>query len=181
MERLMIVRTLEESAGNQSQAAERLGIPRRTFCRKLIEHKIKLSRRKNSATSPSLNSSVDHRTEIDIPVMIRTTEGCCFLAQANDVSSRGMGLRGLAPSVAVSDELALRFTLSGSGRRLSVKATVAWRHPDGTAGVRFLDLNPSKSQFLKNWLADAAPNPAAPTDTPFEKDPTNIRNWVARL
>ena len=48
LERLMILRTLETTGGNQSLAAKQLGIPRRTFCRKLNEHKITFGRRATS-------------------------------------------------------------------------------------------------------------------------------------
>ncbi len=44
----MILRTLEATGGNQSLAAEQLGIPRRTFCRKLNQHHIRLGRRNRS-------------------------------------------------------------------------------------------------------------------------------------
>ena len=40
MERRMIVRALEATGGNQSRAAQQLGMPRRTFCRKLDEYQI---------------------------------------------------------------------------------------------------------------------------------------------
>ena len=52
MERLMILRTLEATNGNQSLAAHQSGIPRRTFCRKLNEHHITLGRRDNSRPEP---------------------------------------------------------------------------------------------------------------------------------
>jgi transcriptional regulator with PAS, ATPase and Fis domain len=46
MEHQMIVRALEANGGNQSRAAQQLGMPRRTFCRKLGEYKITLGRRR---------------------------------------------------------------------------------------------------------------------------------------
>jgi DNA-binding NtrC family response regulator len=40
IERQAILDALDRCAGNQTRAAELLGIPRRTFCKKLNEHHI---------------------------------------------------------------------------------------------------------------------------------------------
>src|SRR5688572_17608406 len=44
IERQAILDALERCAGNQTRAAELLGIPRRTFCKKLNEHNIRRPR-----------------------------------------------------------------------------------------------------------------------------------------
>jgi Bacterial regulatory protein, Fis family len=70
----MILRTLEATGGNQSVAAEQLGIPRRTFCRKLNEHHISLGRRSRSAASMLSSFPSNYRAELRVPVTIRTKE-----------------------------------------------------------------------------------------------------------
>ena len=156
MERLVILRTLEATNGNQRIAADQLGIPRRTFCRKLNEHHITAGRRgtsRSKSPSPLLGSC---RAELKIPVTIKGKDGCCFLAETTDLSIGGMGLQNVVPPLVVSDELTLKFTFPGSGRRVEMKATVVWHRPNGTAGTRFTDLSASKSELLRNWLASSA-------------------------
>ena len=91
-----------------------------------------------------------------IPVTIRGKDGCCFLAEAKDLSIGGMGLQNVALPLAVSDELTLKFTFPGRGRQVEMKAPVVWHRPDGTVGTRFTDLNASKSDLLRNWLTNSA-------------------------
>ena len=64
MERQMIVRALEMTAGNQTRAAARLGMPRRTFCRKLQQFDIPLERRRRTHAKPDAELPHDHRKGI---------------------------------------------------------------------------------------------------------------------
>ncbi len=157
MERLLILRALEATGGNQSLAAAQLGIPRRTFCRKLNEHQITKRRSKGLLRDVTLRSPGECRAELNIPVTIQTKEGCCSVAEAKNLSEGGLGLKNVQTPLAAADELTLSFTLPGSGRRIELNATVAWYQPDGTAGTKFTDLSVSKTEILRNWIAESAP------------------------
>jgi transcriptional regulator with PAS, ATPase and Fis domain len=68
MERLLIVETLKATGGNQSLAAAHLGVPRRTFCRKLNEYHITLGRRQRKESQACSNVSGNRRAGFTAPV-----------------------------------------------------------------------------------------------------------------
>lgn len=154
LERMMILRTLEATGGNQSRAAQRLGIPRRTFCRKLNEYRIALGRRNASSitTSPLTGTC---RAELSVPVTVTTLDGRSFLAEATNLSTGGLGLKNIDAPLAVSDHVTLNLTLPGLARALAAQATVVWWRPDGSAGTRFTQLTPATSAVLQDWVASA--------------------------
>jgi MoxR-like ATPase len=154
MERLMILRTLEATGGNQSLAAQQLGIPRRTFCRKLNEHHITLGRRRGASSEASSPLPEYCRAELTVPVTVTTRDGRSFLAQARNLSVGGLGLECVRSSLAVSDQVGLTFALPDQAHPIRVKAEVMWCRPDGTAGTRFAVRNPATSAILRNWIAD---------------------------
>ena len=151
MERQMIVRALEVTGGNQTRAAERLGMPRRTFCRKLLQ--FGLERRRSRTAAPDSEPPLDRRKEIDIPVSIATGAGRCFPAAARNLSLGGVGLWEVQPPLAAGEKLTLTLTLPGSGQRLELAGVVAWSQPDGTAGIRFDELNGSSRAALERWIS----------------------------
>ncbi len=116
MERQMIVRALEVTGGNQTRAAERLGMPRRTFCRKLQQ--FELERRRSSCAKPDAEPPLDRRKELDVPVSIATDTGRRFAAAARNVSPGGLGLQDVQPPLGIGEKLTLALTLPGSGQRL---------------------------------------------------------------
>ena len=153
LERLMILRTLEATGGNQSLAAEQLGIPRRTFCRKLNQHHINLGRRNRSVSQVLTALPSNYRAELKVPVTLRTAEGASFLAETRNLSEGGLGLQNLQTPLAIADSLVLKFMLPGAGRQMEMKATVVWWQSDGTAGTRFAQLSASHINVLRNWMA----------------------------
>lgn len=164
VERLVILRTLEATGGNQSLAAEQLGIPRRTFCRKLNQHHISLGRRSRSVASALSSLPSNYRAELNVPVTLRTTEGCSFIAEARNLSEGGLGLQDVQAPLAINDDLVLKFTLPGGGRQIETKASVVWTRPDGTAGTRFTQLSASHINVLRNWITNNLQKQAAPPD-----------------
>ncbi len=153
MERQMIVRALECTGGNQTRAAERLGMPRRTFCRKLQQFEIALERRRRTAEKPDSEPPLDRRKELTVLVGIVTDAGRRIAAAARNLSLGGLGLQDVQPPLAVGEKLSVALTLPGSGQRLELRGVVAWSQENGTAGIRFEDLGDSKIEILQRWLS----------------------------
>ncbi len=153
VERLTILRTLETTGGNQSLAARQLGIPRRTFCRKLNEHKITFGRRVTSSAKYALPLPMYFRAECDVPVVLRAQDGRCFTADARNLSVGGLGLQNFRPPFEPAGELALQFPLPGTEHHIEVKGIVAWSQPNGIAGVRFSEISNSIKDLLRQWIA----------------------------
>jgi DNA-binding NtrC family response regulator len=152
LERLVILRTLETTGGNQSLAARQLGIPRRTFCRKLNEHKITFGRRTTSPAKSALPLPVYFRAEFSVPVALRTKDGRCFTADARNLSVGGLGLQNFRPPFEASGELTLQFPLPGTAHRIEVKGIVVWSQPNAIAGIRFTEISSSTSDLLRDWI-----------------------------
>ena len=163
MERMMIVRALEATGGNQSRAAQQLGIPRRTFCRKLDEYQITLGRRRGGEIAAS-TMLASHRVEFHAAVQAVTNSGLSFNADATDISAGGIGLRSVEHPLIVGDEIRLRFSLPHRDAPLLITAAVAWCRSDGSAGAQFTCMGATHRQALLRWLSDTAqphfPHPA---------------------
>jgi len=153
VERQMIVRALEMTRGNQSLAADHLGMPRRTLCRKLNQYQITLGRRSSSARAGA-RSPVSHRAELNVPVIMTTNTGVSFTADARNLSAGGLGLQNVCPALQVSEECAIRFTLPRSHQRIEVHGVVVWSQPDATAGIRFTDMGDTTAELLRGWMAN---------------------------
>jgi DNA-binding NtrC family response regulator len=161
LERQMIVRALEMTRGNQSLAAEHLGMPRRTFCRKLNHYQITLGRR-SSSTKTAGQPDAYHRTELNVPVCMTTHNGRSFTAEARNLSLGGIGLQNVQPALLSSEELTLSFTLPGTSHPIQVQGIVVWSQPNGNAGIRFSDVNDSSTELLRTWIAN---NRQVPVET----------------
>ena len=152
LERQMIVQALEMTRGNQSLAAEHLGMPRRTLCRKLNHYQITLGRRRSSPKTATL-PTVYHRTELNVPVSLTSKRGSSFTAEARNLSVGGLGLQDIRPPLQAGEELIIRFTLPGAGQRIEVRGVVAWSQPNGMAGIKFDGLSESTAALLQSWIA----------------------------
>jgi two-component system, NtrC family, response regulator AtoC len=160
LERQMIVQALEMTRGNQSLAAEHLGMPRRTLCRKLNHYQITLGRRRSSHKTATL-PGVYHRTELNVPVSLTSNGGTCFAAEARNLSVGGLGLQDIQPPLQAGQELAISFTLPGAGQRIEVRGVVAWSQPNGMAGIKFNGISESTSALLQTWIASNRELPPA--------------------
>jgi two-component system, NtrC family, response regulator AtoC len=152
MERLMMVRALEATGGNQSRAAQQMGMPRRTFCRKLDEYQITLGRRRSGELA-ACSMLASHRVEFHAPVQVVTNSGLRFAAEATDVSAGGIGLRSAAEPLVVGEEIRLRFSLPLHETPVCVTAAVAWRRADGSAGAQFTRIAAAHRHALLRWLS----------------------------
>ena len=154
MERLMIVRALESTGGNQSRAAQQLGMPRRTFCRKLDEYQIALRKRRDGKFEEYATLS-SYRADLRTTVRILTNLGQSLDAETTDVSAGGMGLTSVPEPLAVGEEIRLRFSLPLQMSPLSATATVAWCRSDGSAGAQFTRVTAAHRAALLRWLSSA--------------------------
>ena len=152
LERQMIVQALETTHGNQSLAAEHLGMPRRTFCRKLNHYQITLGRRSSGSRTDTL-PTVYHRAELNVQVNMTSKTGSAFTAEARNVSLGGLGLQNVQPPLPAAEELTIRFTLPGVSQRIEVLGVVVWTQPNGMAGIRFSGLIDSTTTLLQSWIA----------------------------
>jgi DNA-binding NtrC family response regulator len=162
MERRMIVRALEETGGNQSLAALRLGIPRRTFCRKLNTYNITLGRRKSEHVQSPVRSSGNCRAELHIPVTVQTLDGRRTVAQSCDLSAGGIGLYGVSPLLAIGEEVDVSFFLPDHSMPIDVRAQTAWSRPDGSTGLKFIHLTPAAADVIRLWIdgcGEVSPTP----------------------
>jgi len=154
MERQMVVHALQKFDGNQTLAAEQLGISRRTLCRKLNEYQI--STRRRCLPAPGFLLDPQFRAELNVPVTISVGDGRSYVATARNVSLGGLGLQGFRPPSDFPHELSLRFTLPATKHHIEVRGVLVWANPDATAGVRFADLARGVSEQLRRWIAKRA-------------------------
>src|SRR5271156_5979620 len=98
MEEQMIIRALEQTGGHRAQAAERLGISRRTLSRKLREYEIDVPSGDGSAKLGFISEDQQKffRAKVNISVTLRNTHGKELQVQAVNLSTGGMGLDAIA-------------------------------------------------------------------------------------
>ena len=162
VERQMIIHALEATGGNQSRAAQRLGIPRRTFCRKLDEFQITLGRRRILEADPK-GARTARRLELQVALQVTTRDGRGLAAATTDVSCGGLGIQSLARPLPVGEHVHLQFSLPDQSGRIQATAVVAWSRPDGSAGVQFTRLRTTQRDALRRWLAAADCPPLPPS------------------
>jgi PAS domain S-box-containing protein len=153
MEEQMIIRALERSGGHRSQAAEQLGISRRTLSRKLKEYNINVnpSDAANSLGFISLEQQKFFRARIDLAVMLKNQQGeeCCV--QGVNLSTGGMGLDGLTEPMKFTGLLDVSFPLPESGTIFRAKARIVWFGGEGRVGLRFAVIDPALFEQLQHW------------------------------
>ena len=153
MEEQMIIRALEQTGGHRSQAAERLGISRRTLSRKLREYGIGATA---GEAAPSLGTISPEqqkffRAKVTIPVTLRNANGKELQAQAVNLSTGGMGLDGISDQAGFSGLLDVSFLLPDSETVMQVKGRLVWADVGGRAGLRFVVIEPALFEMLQHW------------------------------
>lgn len=100
-----------------------------------------------------------HRVPVQAPVELslpdtRTAEGILL-----DLSETGMDVLTAEPQVAGA-LFDVHFQLPGGGIEVKTRGEVAWAHPNGQTGVRFVELDESTKAELQVWLQNASGVPA---------------------
>jgi|HubBroStandDraft_1064217.scaffolds.fasta_scaffold00388_11 PAS domain S-box-containing protein len=153
MEEQMIIRALERSGGHRSQAAEQLGISRRTLSRKLKEYSINVNPGDgaNSLGFISLEQQKFFRARIQIPVALKNQLGEEVCVQGVNLSTGGMGLDGLKEPMKFTGLLDVSFPLPDSETVFRAKARIVWFGGEGRVGLRFAVIDPALFEQLQHW------------------------------
>ncbi len=153
MEEQMIIRALERSGGHRSQAAEQLGISRRTLSRKLKEYNINVNpgEGSNSLGFISLEQQKFFRARIQLAVALKNQQGEEVCVQGVNLSTGGMGLDGLKEPMRFTGLLDVSFPLPDSETVFRAKARIVWFGGEGRVGLRFAVIDPALFEQLQHW------------------------------
>jgi hypothetical protein len=153
MEEQMIMRALERSGGHRAQAAEQLGISRRTLSRKLKEYNITAPAGDgaNSLGFISPEQQKFFRARVELSVTLRNQQGDEVLAKGVNLSTGGMGVDGLKEPMRFSGLLDVSFPLPDSETIFQAKARIVWLGDESRVGLRFAVIDPALFEQLQHW------------------------------
>ena len=153
MEEQMIIRALERSGGHRSQAAEQLGISRRTLSRKLKEYNINVNTgdSANALGFISLEQQKFFRARIQLAVTLKNQQGEEVRVQGVNLSTGGLGVDGLKEPMKFTGLLDVSFPLPESETIFRAKARIVWFGGEGRVGLRFAVIDPVLFEQLQNW------------------------------
>lgn len=151
MERSMIVRALEASGGNQGQAAQQLGISRRTLSRKL-----KVYRAEQDTSGTEAPGSLSSEQQRYYRAKVNETATLLFDRRDHRVKLLNLSLGGAAVlthlQLKPGTKVYLRFHLPGTDNILQFESLVAWAETEGQIGLQFRDMQPHFQTHLERWL-----------------------------
>ncbi len=148
VERQVIFQSLERCNGNQGQAAEALGISRRTLIRKLKLYRASGMDAPAGAIGPLQQRY--YRARLEIPVRMKCANEH-FDGLIVNLSLGGAGiktdklLRHGAP-------ISLCFSIPGASRETEMMGRVAWTTKEGQYGIQFADLPAPLRSTVQRWL-----------------------------
>ncbi len=153
MEEQMIIRALERSGGHRSQAAEQLGISRRTLSRKLKEYNINVNPgdMPNMLGSISLDQQKFFRARVQLMVTLKNQQGYETQVKGVNLSTGGMGLDDLNEPMRFTGLLDVSFPLPESETIFQAKARIVWFGDEGRVGLRFSVIDPVLFEQLQHW------------------------------
>ncbi len=153
MEEQMIIRALEQTSGHRTQAAEQLGISRRTLSRKLREYQIAVP----SPNSPAKLGIISEeqqkffRAKVNLSVTLRNASGKELQVQAVNLSTGGMGLDVVSNPSGFAGLVDVNFLLPDSDTVMQAKGRLVWADALGRAGLRFVVIEPALFEQLQHW------------------------------
>ena len=154
MEEQMIIRALEQTGGRRAQAAEQLGISRRTLSRKLREYGIDSPAGGDGSAPLGMISQEQQkffRAKVSLPVTLRNANGKELQVQAINLSTGGMGLDAVSDPGGFAGLLDVSFLLPDSETMMQAKGRLVWADVGGRAGLRFIVIEPVLFQQLQHW------------------------------
>jgi PAS domain S-box-containing protein len=153
MEEQMIIRALEQTGGHRAQAAEQLGISRRTLSRKLREYEI--DTRAGAAAAKLGIISEDQqkffRSKVNVSVTLKNAHGKELQVQAVNLSTGGMGLDVVSDPTGFAGLVDVSFLLPESEIVIQAKGRLVWSDAGGRAGLRFVVVEPALFEQLQHW------------------------------
>jgi PAS domain S-box-containing protein len=153
MEEQMIIRALERSGGHRSQAAEQLGISRRTLSRKLKEYNININPGEGASSLGyiSLEQQKFFRARVQLAVTLKNQNGDEASVQGVNLSTGGMGVDGLKEPMRFTGLLDVSFPLPEGDAVFRAKARIVWFGGEGRVGLRFSVIDPVLFEQLQHW------------------------------
>ncbi|HEY6303341.1 MAG TPA: sigma 54-interacting transcriptional regulator [Terriglobales bacterium] len=153
MEEQMIIRALEQSGGHRAQAADQLGISRRTLSRKLREYDIDVPSGDGSAKLGVIlgDQQKFFRAKVNLSVTLRNAQGKELQVQALNLSTGGMGLDVVSDATGFTGLVDVSFLLPESEIVIQAKGRLVWSDAGGRAGLRFVVVEPALFEQLQHW------------------------------
>jgi len=153
MEEQMIIKALERTGGHRAQAAEQLGISRRTLSRKLKEYNLNFAPGEGGASIGFISSEQQKffRARVELEVTLKNAQGYETRVRGVNLSTGGMGLDGLAEPLRFAGLLDVSFPLPESDTVFHAKARLMWVGEEGRVGVRFVVIEPALFEELQHW------------------------------
>src|SRR5215471_8079303 len=147
VERQMIMQALEKSHGNQGQAAQALGISRRTLLRKLKAYR---SMDNSPSGSLGLQQQRFYCARTEIPVRMKCANEHVQGVLLN-LSLGGAGIKTEKP-LRFGAPVSLCFSIPGASKETEMLGRVAWINKDGQHGIEFADMPTALRTSLQRWL-----------------------------
>ena len=153
MEEQMIIRALEQTGGHRAQAAEQLGISRRTLSRKLREYEIDMRGGEGSAKLGIISEDQQKffRAKVNLSVTLKNSQGKELQVQAVNLSTGGMGLDAVSDATGFAGLVDVSFLLPESETAVEAKGRLVWSDAGGRAGLRFVVIEPAVFVQLQHW------------------------------
>jgi transcriptional regulator with PAS, ATPase and Fis domain len=153
MEEQMIIRALEQTGGHRAQAAEQLGISRRTLSRKLREYEIETGKGEGSAKLGIISEDQQKffRAKVNLSVTLKNVNGKELQVHAVNLSTGGMGLDAVSDANGFAGLIDVSFLLPESETVVQAKGRLVWAEAGGRAGLRFVVIEPAIFVQLQHW------------------------------
>jgi len=153
MEEQMIIRALEQTGGHRAQAAEQLGISRRTLSRKLREYEIDTRAGAVAAKLGTISEDQQKffRSKVNVSVTLKNAHGKELQVQAVNLSTGGMGLDVVSDPTGFAGLVDVSFLLPDSEIEIQAKGRLVWTEAGGRAGLRFVVIEPALFEQLQHW------------------------------
>jgi PAS domain S-box-containing protein len=153
MEEQMIIRALEQTGGHRAQAAEKLGISRRTLSRKLREYEIDVPSGEGSSKLGVISEEQQKffRAKVNLSVTLKNAQGKELQVEAVNLSTGGMGLDVVNDPAGFAGLIDVSFLLPDSETVIQAKGRLVWADAGGRAGLRFVVIEPALFEQLQHW------------------------------
>jgi transcriptional regulator with PAS, ATPase and Fis domain len=148
VERQMILQALERFNGNQGQAAEALGISRRTLIRKLKVYRATGMDTPAGAIGPLQQRY--YRARLELPVRMKCADEHLDGVLTN-LSLGGAGIK-TNKTLRHGAPVSLCFSIPGATKETEIIGRVAWTNKDGQHGIQFSNLSATLRSTLQRWL-----------------------------